>query len=168
MPAFVAEGKKIAENYFALEDATDRAVVGIEQRINVEIDGVPLVGILDRLDREADGSLTIVDYKTGRLPHANYLSSTFANTELYAAMCEASLNETPKRIRLFYVGAGEVIERPVTSVVVNARRKAAVQAWSSINNYYEGGEFPAKPSASACRFCAYKEICRSNGVAVPA
>lgn len=168
MPTFVAEGTKIAKNYFTMEDATERKVEGIEQRLNVEIDGVPLVGILDRLDREADGSLTIVDYKTGRLPHANYLSSTFANTELYAAMCEASLNETPKRIRLFYVGAGEIIERPVTKVVVDARRKAAVNAWTSINTYYSDGEFPAKPSASACRFCAYKDICRSNGVAVPA
>ena len=168
IPNFVAEGTTIAKNYFTMEDATKRQVEGIEQRLNVEIDGVPLVGILDRLDREGDGSLTIVDYKTGRLPHANYMSSTFANTELYAAMCEAALNETPKRIRLLYVGAGEIIERPVTKVVVDARRKAAVKAWSSITTYYADGEFPAKPSASACRFCAYKSICRSNGVAVPA
>ena len=167
IPAFVREAEVISKNYFELEDATARQVEGVEQRINVEISGVPLVGILDRLDREADGSLTIVDYKTGRVPNANYMTSTFANTELYAAMCEASLNEMPARIRLFYVGAKEVIERPVTEIVVNARRKAAQTAWTSINTYYADGEFPAKPSANSCRFCAYKEICRGNGVNVP-
>ena len=165
--SFVAEGERIAKNYFTMEDATARQVEGVEQRLNVEIDGVPLVGILDRLDREDDGSLTIVDYKTGRLPNVNYLSSTFANTELYAAMCEAALGETPKQIRLLYVGAGEAIERPVTEVVVGARRKAAVNAWSSINHYYADGGFPARPSANSCRFCAYKPLCRASGVAVP-
>lgn len=165
--SFVREGDSIAKNYFEMEDATSRSVVGIEQRLNVEIDGVPLVGILDRLDREADNSLTIVDYKTGRAPNPNYLSSVFANTELYAAMCAEALNETPERIRLFYVGAHEIVERAVTPVVIQARRRAAATAWQSINEYYEAGNFPAKPSTNTCRFCAYKTQCRENGVNVP-
>lgn len=166
--SFIREGENIAKNYFAMEDATTRAVIGIEQRLNVEIDGVPLVGILDRLDREEDGSLTIVDYKTGRAPNPNYLSSVFANTELYAAMCAEALGETPERIRLFYVGANEIVERSVTPVVIQARRRAAATAWTSINEYYDNGLFPAKPSANTCRFCAYKTVCRDNGVDVPA
>lgn len=166
--SFVREGESIAKSYFDMEDATSRTVVGIEQRLNVEIDGVPLVGILDRLDREEDNSLTIVDYKTGRAPNPNYLSSVFANTELYAAMCAEALQETPERIRLFYVGANEIVERAVTPVVVQARRRAAATAWQSINQYYDNGLFPAKPSANTCRFCAYKTQCRENGVNVPA
>lgn len=165
--SFIREGDKIAKNYFSMEDATTRKVEGIEQRLNVEINGVPLVGILDRLDREEDNSLTIVDYKTGRAPNPNFLSSVFANTELYAAMCEEALKETPQRIRLFYVGAGEIVERHVTPVVVEARRKAAATAWSNITAYYADGHFPARPSANACRFCAYKSLCRDAGVAVP-
>lgn len=164
---FLRDGERIARNYFSMEDATTKNVIGIEQRINVEIDGVPLVGILDRLDREVDGSLTIVDYKTGRVPSANYESSSFANTEIYAAMCEAALDERPARIRLLYVGAGTTLERNVQPVVLKARRAAAATAWNNINAYYEAGAFPAKPSSNACRFCAYKSICTSNGVAVP-
>ena len=129
--SFVREGESIAKNYFDMEDATSRTVIGIEQRLNVEIDGVPLVGILDRLDREADNSLTIVDYKTGRAPNPNYLSSVFANTELYAAMCAEALHETPERIRLFYVGANEIVERTVTPVVVQGRRRAGSRSTST-------------------------------------
>ena len=79
----------------------------MELRIGVDVEGAPLFGILDRLDRDADGSLTIVDYKTGGLPNRNYDTQTFANAELYAALCEAGLGEKPTKIRLMYVAQGE-------------------------------------------------------------
>jgi putative RecB family exonuclease len=109
----------------------------------------------------------IVDYKTGRLPNRNYDSSTFANAELYAALCEAKLGEQPKKIRLLYVAQGETIERNVTDVTVKARANFASTAWQRINRYYDDGEFPATPSKNSCRFCAYKDICRADGVPVP-
>jgi len=84
----------------------------------------------DRLDRDVDGSLTIVDYKTGGLPNRKYDSQTFANAELYAALCEAKLGEQPTKIRLMYVAKGESIERNVTDVVVKARSHSAASAWA--------------------------------------
>ncbi len=163
------ETEAILTQYFAMEDPTRINSTGVEIRLKVTAEGVPMVGILDRLDREADGSLTIVDYKTGGLPNRNYDSQTFANTDLYAAMCEESddVNELPARIRLYYVAFGEVIERTVTSQVVKARTTAAAVAWNKINKFYEAGEFPATPSKSACRFCAYQQLCKNNNIAVP-
>ena len=119
---------------------------GVELRLGATVDGAPLFGILDRLDRDADGSLAIVDYKTGGLPNRNYDSQTFANAELYAALCEAELGEKPTKIRLMYVAKGESIERNVTDVVVKARSHSAANAWEKINRFYDDGEFPATPS----------------------
>lgn len=160
------ETETIIIRYFEMEDPAKVASEGVELRIGVNVAGAPLFGILDRLDRDEDGSLTIVDYKTGRLPNRNYDSQTFANTELYAALCEAELGERPAKIRLMYVTHGEAIERPISIVNVNARAQAAVSAWTKINRYYDDGEFPATPSKNACRFCSFKDLCRSNGVAV--
>jgi putative RecB family exonuclease len=162
----LAETESIITRYFEMEDPSTVASEGVELRIGVDVAGAPLFGILDRLDRDPDGSLTIVDYKTGKLPNRNYDSQTFANTELYAALCEAELGERPTSIRLMYVAHGESIERPVSVVNVNARARAAVGAWTRINRYYADGEFPATPSKNACRFCSFKDLCRSNGVAV--
>ncbi len=153
--------------YFAMEDPRSVATEGVELRLRDELDGAPVLGILDRLDRDEDGSLVIVDYKTGALPNRNYDTQTFANAELYAALCEAHLGERPRAIRLLYVAHGQAIERPVTAVVVKARRAAAAAAWKRITDYYEQGVFPATPSKNACRFCSFKDTCRSNGVAVP-
>jgi putative RecB family exonuclease len=161
------ETDAIIVRYFEMEDPRNVTSEGVELRLGVEVNGTPLFGILDRLDRDADGTLTIVDYKTGALPNRNYDSSTFANTELYAALCEAKLGERPSSIRLMYVAHGQAIERPVTDVVVKARANAAATAWTKINRYYDDGDFPATPSSNACRFCSFKDLCRSQGVPVP-
>ena len=70
-------------------------------------------------------------------------------------------------MRLLYVAHGEAVERPVTEVNIRAREKAAASAWQKINTYYNDGDFPATPSKNACRFCNLKDLCRSQGVAVP-
>ncbi|MGC1237648.1 MAG: PD-(D/E)XK nuclease family protein [Acidimicrobiales bacterium] len=161
------ETEAIIVRFFEMEDPKAVQHEGVELRIGVDVKGAPMYGILDRLDRDEDGSLTIVDYKTGGLPNRNYDSQTFANAELYAALCEAHLGERPAKIRLMYVAHGQSIERPVTEVVTNARAQAAAGAWSRITRYYDEGDFPATPSTNACRFCSFKDLCRADGVAVP-
>jgi putative RecB family exonuclease len=167
MKRLLHETEEIIATYFHMEDPTTVTSEGVELRLGAIVDGAPLFGILDRLDRDKDGSLTIVDYKTGGLPNRNYDSQTFANAELYAALCEAELGEKPSKIRLMYVAKGESIERNVTDVVVRARSHTAAGAWEKINRFYDDGDFPATPSVRACRFCSYKDLCRANGVAVP-
>jgi len=161
------EISEIITTYFAMEDPRHVHTEGIELRLGVEVDETPLFGILDRLDRDDEGNLIIVDYKTGSLPNRNFDSHTFANAELYAALCREKLGETPVKIRLLYVAKGEAIERPVTDVVVKARAASAVNAWERIRRYYQDGDFPATPSANTCRFCSYKDLCRADGVPVP-
>jgi putative RecB family exonuclease len=163
----LAETEEIITKYFEMEDPRAIDSEGIELRLGVTVNDAPLFGILDRLDRDPDGSLVIVDYKTGGLPNRNYDSQTFANAELYAVLCQEKLGERPAKMRLLYVAQGETIERNVTEVVIKARASAASGAWERIKRYYDDGDFPATPSSNACRFCAYKDLCRSEGVPVP-
>jgi putative RecB family exonuclease len=167
MARLLSETDAIIMTYFQMEDPTTVTSEGVELRLGVTINGAPLFGILDRLDRDEDGTLTIVDYKTGGLPNRNFDSQTFANAELYAALCQVGLGEKPTKIRLMYVAKGESIERNVSEVVVRARSQSAANAWEKINRFYADGEFPATPSVRSCRFCSYKDLCRANGVAVP-
>ena len=163
----LAETRTIIERYFVLEDPRTVNSEGIELRIAVTLDDTPLFGILDRLDRDPEGDLVIVDYKTGALPNRAYDSQTFANAELYAVLCEQKLGERPARIRLLYVAQGEAIERRVSEPVIKARASAATTAWTKIKRYYADGDFPATPSKNACRFCSFTDLCRAQGVPVP-
>ncbi len=160
------ESDEILVTYFQMEDPRTIVSEGAELRLSATVADTPLLGILDRLDRDDDGTLAIIDYKTGAVPDRRYDASTFANTDLYAALCETAFGERPDTIRLLYVAKGSVLERRVSDVVVQARVQAAHDAWARIVRYYDEGDFPATPSAQACRFCAFKERCRANGVPV--
>ncbi len=163
----LSETDAIVVSYFEMEDPRTVHHEGVELRLGADVNGTPLFGILDRLDREESGELTIVDYKTGALPNRRFDSQTFANSELYAVLCRGALGEQPTKIRLLYVAHGESVERPVTDVVVSARSDSATRSWERIQRYYVDGEFPATPSPRACRFCSFKELCRAEGVPVP-
>lgn len=160
------ESNEVLASYFDMERPSEVKSEGVELRIEATIDDTPLLGIIDRLDRDATGALVVVDYKTGAVPNRRFDSYTFANSELYVALCEAHTGERPTSIRLLYVAHGSVLERRVSDPIIRARVDAARNAWTRINHYYRDGEFPATPSANACRFCAFQDLCRANGVPV--
>jgi len=166
LATLVREADEIVSRYFQMEDPSHVTSEGVELRFGVTVEGAPLLGIVDRLDREENGELTIVDYKTGKVPDRRYDAQTFANTELYAALCAAERGEQPTYIRLLYVAHGTSLERPVSDIVVRARARAAADAWGKITRYYDDGDFPATPSPRACRFCSFRDVCRARGVPV--
>ncbi|WP_242137202.1 double-strand break repair protein AddB [Sphingomonas sp. TREG-RG-20F-R18-01] len=55
-----------------------RSVLAVEQSGKVAIAGVTLTGKFDRIDRNPDGSLAIIDYKTGKAPSAAAVREGFS------------------------------------------------------------------------------------------
>lgn len=76
------ESDEILVTYFQMEDPRTIVSEGAELRLSATVADTPLLGILDRLDRDDDGTLAIIDYKTGAVPDRRYDASTFANTDL--------------------------------------------------------------------------------------
>lgn len=58
--------------------AEGRAVLGTEIKGGMTFDGIRVHGRADRIDRLADGSLAIVDYKTGKPPSPRMVEEGFA------------------------------------------------------------------------------------------
>lgn len=61
-----------------VEGYSERAVIAVEQRGEMAFDGVTVHGRADRIDRLEDGTLAIVDYKTGKPPSAAMVEQGFA------------------------------------------------------------------------------------------
>ena len=57
---------------------TDRTVLAVEAKGSMHFDDVFVHGRADRIDRLADGSLAIVDYKTGKPPSAKMVQQGYA------------------------------------------------------------------------------------------
>jgi ATP-dependent helicase/nuclease subunit B len=60
------------------QGAEGRQVVTVEAEGEMTIDGVKIVGRADRIDRLADGSLAVIDYKTGSPASAKMVEDGFA------------------------------------------------------------------------------------------
>ncbi|MEI7746226.1 MAG: PD-(D/E)XK nuclease family protein [Actinomycetota bacterium] len=168
--AFLQAAKVNLDHYFKLEpiDVVNRIeAVGIEKGVAVTItklakqEGDPdleitLRGIIDRLDREADGSLTVVDYKTGRAPKRAYERDKFPQLFLYAAMLKQITGEAPARVKLHFLGDEfATIESPVDSGVIKGQRERAFSSWKAIWEAYQVGEFQATPGRLCDPWCYY-------------
>lgn len=58
--------------------AEGRQVVTVEAEGEMEVDGIKIIGRADRIDRLPDGTIAIVDYKTGTPPSAAMVEDGFA------------------------------------------------------------------------------------------
>ena len=61
-----AEGRRIIEAYYAKHAAAFFHPLSVEMKSTLEMDGLNLVSILDRIDYLGDGKIKILDYKTGK------------------------------------------------------------------------------------------------------
>lgn len=61
-----------------VETAQGRAVLGVEREGRMTFEGVQVHGRADRIDRLADGTLAIIDYKTGKPPSAAMVEQGYA------------------------------------------------------------------------------------------
>jgi ATP-dependent helicase/nuclease subunit B len=62
----------------ARDEAEGRIILAVEREGRAEVAGVTLMGKADRIDRLADGSIGIIDYKTGKPPSARQVKAGFS------------------------------------------------------------------------------------------
>jgi len=160
-----------AARYFQLEDPTRIEPIGLELRVETEIDTaagpVKLRGIIDRLDL-VDGELVITDYKTGRVPDPRFDHSRLAGVHFYALLCEHLLGRRPAEVRLLYLSdpATAVTDKPTDQSTRGLTNRISAM-WSAIGNACRSGNFQPRPS-KLCDWCGYHAYCPAQGGALPA
>ena len=112
---------------------------------------VVLVGRLDRVDEEADGSLHIIDYKTGEPPEEVDASQL----RLYAIMVEEKLERPVSRASFWYLEDGSVWSIELTE---EEKRRALAQALDAVRQMDEEREYPPT-IAPHCAHCPYLYAC---------
>ncbi len=95
--SFLADARTLVENYLTLEDPNEVRAVGVELGVEMHVDGMCLRGKIDRLDLAPDGSLVVVDYKTGRAPSERYERGSLTGVQTYALLCESAFGQASLR-----------------------------------------------------------------------
>jgi len=119
-----------------------------------------LVGRIDRIDRQGDGSL-VIDYKTeGRATTSERIKRPQEDTQLafYAALLEDD------SLSAMYLNIAE-------SDATKAYQQADIVAWrdqlvmaihDDMTRIAQGSALPALGAGSACDYCAARGLCRKD------
>jgi putative RecB family exonuclease len=155
---FVADAELLARNAFLLEDPNEVCAIGLELKLEAEIDGVVLRGIIDRLDLLPDGSLVVVDYKTGRAPRLVDERARLTGVHLYATLVEQSFGVVPIRVELLHLREPLVLSATPTERSRRGLRRKTAAIWTAIERACATDGFQPRPSG-LCSVCGYRPIC---------
>lgn len=160
--AFHDEATELVERYFELEDPARVTPIGLEVKLEAEIGGVVVRGVIDRLELDADGELVVTDYKTGSVPSERVEQQRLAGVHFYSALCEQVVGRRPARVQLLYLSKPEaIIARPTDrSTAGLARRTAAV--YEAVRQACYREDFRPSPGA-LCSWCAFQPYCPAFG-----
>ncbi len=139
-----------------LEDPATVEVVETEQKVKAQLDDVPFLGIIDRVDR-IEGKLVVSDYKSGTLPGVRFRDDKIQQVMLYAAALDAQGDEQPERARLLYLGQ-RILDVIVTDRRLEEARGQLAGTWSGVTSACESDEFEAKPGV-LCGWCPFVNQC---------
>jgi len=161
---FYMQAAELLLRYFQLEDPTSVHPIGLELLLEVEMGGVRLRGIIDRLELDAAGGLVVTDYKTGKPPSRMTERTRLSGLHIYALLCERMLGRRPSKVQLLYLGSRDPVaitcEPDERSVLALERRLGAV--WSAIERACDREDFRPHPSR-LCDWCAFKPYCPAHG-----
>ena len=152
------DGLKLLNNYMTIEDPTTFNPLERERWVRGSIEDLNLRGILDRMDRNRNGELIIVDYKSGKAPMAKYKEPRFFALKLYALLIKEELGEMPAELKLIYLKNSTIHTLKINEEDLNTARKEILEIWTNIKKAYKENKFPAVKN-NLCDWCYYKPIC---------
>lgn len=158
------ESLHLLADYFRMEDPTSFEPLEREMDLTVDVDGMAIRGILDRMERvtEVDEHgqprelLVITDYKTGRAPPERYAGKAFFALKIYALLIRTNHGITPDRVRLLYLNGPTEYTLDINDRQLDAMRQQLAALWKAIEKAIAEDEWPARPSA-LCDWCDFKD-----------
>jgi DNA helicase-2/ATP-dependent DNA helicase PcrA len=130
----------------------------VEQEFVVMVGRDRLRGRYDRVDLDADGQVTITDYKSSDVRDpatAQRRSRESLQLAIYALAYEAQHGRLPKVLALHFLESGLI----GTSEPAERRLERTLVHLGTAAEGIRAGAFEAKPSSAACGYCPFREIC---------
>ena len=143
-------------------DALDPGLEPImtERNVNADYGDVVVGGRVDRVDALPDGSLVVVDYKTGKFPgRPQRAKDEDLAAPVYARATSVAFAGAPVRqVQLHYLESGQQLVFEVDEMWQLHKDLAVVEAAHAAQEAVRANEFPARPSV-LCRWCDFKGRC---------
>lgn len=167
LPGFLDAAAELVRTYFRMENPQGFEPEQREAWVEVTVaDGVPTRGVIDRIDVSPTGLLRLVDYKTGRSPAPRFVPEAMFQLKFYALMLLRLRGVMASRLRLIYLGDGEIVDYSPDEATLLAFEENLAALWRSIQRATETGVFPPRRSR-LCDWCSFRSICPEFGGTPP-
>lgn len=159
-----AEIEHRAMGLWQIEDPTSVRVFSTEQMIdNVSINGVPFIGIIDRVDL-IDGHRRVVDYKAGlsqpKQASAKYGDPHGDQLRLYVMAIEQLYDIRPQSANVYYVSHGVSRDVALTDAKLSQTAERFAKSFDVLSDNYDSGVWSTKVSP-LCGWCPLVQVCPS-------
>jgi putative RecB family exonuclease len=165
-PKFRDEAEKLVRNYFSLEDPNTVNTIGTELMLEAKAGSMTLRGIIDRLDKDENGDLVVVDYKTGRAPGANFEAGKMIGVHFYAYLCEEVLGRRPVAVKLLHLKEPVSITAIPSPQSIRGMTIKTGAIWNAVEKACEREDFRPNPG-KLCSWCSFHEHCPAQGGTLP-
>ncbi|MBI2213618.1 MAG: PD-(D/E)XK nuclease family protein [Acidobacteria bacterium] len=161
----LAEGDWLPQEYEKEIDSRDSAA-----RIDAAGVAIGVRGRIDRIDRRTDGSLRVVDYKSGKGNHLKDLEKKIAagehlQTAIYALVVRRVFGLDPAQVSARILPLRDPEAKPEKfSFNLGAVEETLTGVLDTLVGAAMDGRFPAVPSIDACKYCLIRHWCRERHV----
>jgi DNA helicase-2/ATP-dependent DNA helicase PcrA len=144
--------KAITDYWKAYQKEVEPKVLFLEKKFSFRIGEDIIKGTIDRVDELADGTIEIIDYKTGKEKTLDY--NVKKQLILYQIFLEEFLNKKVSALSYYYLESGQKASFVATEKEVTKLRVEVMAEIAEIKKR----NFIAKPSP-LCKFCDFNSIC---------
>jgi len=126
----------------------------LEKKFSFKLGNDIIKGTIDRVDKLADGTLEIIDYKTGN-SKPKLEPKDKQQLILYQLFLEEFLRIKVSALSYYYLKTGDKLTFTATEKDITRLRSDFLAEIASIRNR----EFAPTPKSDVCRFCDFRNIC---------
>ena len=165
--AYLEQGILALENFYYREKERDFKIpIFLEKWFTVDLGQFRLNGKIDRIDREPDGSITILDYKIASRIKSSIEADKDIQLTIYHLACEeAILRETPTRIGLYYPVQNEIIYTKRNNNHLELTQSDILDIDLTIEERgYDPKSYERSPNDWKCEDCAYRNECPEHKI----
>lgn len=144
------KGKEALLLYHVTHKDESPDVYGLEVGFTLKFNHVAVRGRIDRIDRLADGTVHIIDYKTGKTKEKPDKDQLF----IYQLAALRSVGVKPSKLSFVYLESGS----EVSFIGTDDELVALEEQVNRVADAIRASNFSPTPG-DACRFCDFKNMC---------
>lgn len=165
--AWLDDGAVRIATYFAMENPQRLEPAAREEFVEYALEDGPLLrGIIDRVDVAPDGSIRVVDYKSGKAPKPQYSTQAKFQMRFYALLVERVRGRRPALLQLLYLKDGQTMVLHPTEQDLDLVEHEIRELWDDIAAAATSGTFRPRRSA-LCGWCSFQALCPEFGGTPP-